>query len=372
MDHPDFSNIRDLLSQMQTQITENRVPHARLITGKSGSGLLEVALLHAAELLTGDPKDQRVWDLNHPDLHFSFPVVLKSGVSSSDDYMQEWREQLVESTFFNLTHWTNRIAGDVNKSAIIGKDESERITHKLNLKSYMGGRKVMIMWRADLMHLATANKLLKLIEEPPKDTFLILLAQESDELLPTIISRCQKTTFNSIPVKELAPRLETELSIAREDALNLAALAEGDLYAARMLADGGEEDLVFHELFVTWMRLCYKKDVPGIIDWVDSIHGLKRERQKRFLEYSLNFFRQCMLEKHLGADHALLFGKEKAFAGKFGRFVHSGNVVELMELFDREHYHIERNANAKLVMLDLSFSVIRLLHKPLPYEVQSE
>src|SRR5690606_7647418 len=161
------------------------------IVGKTGSGLLPAVLSHISHMLTGNGNDQTVWSLNHPDIHFTFPIVIKQGVSSSDDYMVEWRECVTSNPFFDIKHWTQHIAGDINKSAIIGKDESQRIMHKMFLKSYLGGKKFLIVWKADLANTSTSNKLLKLIEEPPDNTYIFLLAESIEDMLPTIISRCQ-------------------------------------------------------------------------------------------------------------------------------------------------------------------------------------
>ena len=372
MPYQQFQTISRLVEHLNSQVSGGRVPHARMIIGKTGAGALAAAMAHAAMILSEDPNDETVWKLGHPDLHFTFPIVLKSGVSSSDDYMAEWREMVSKDTFFDIRAWTNHIAGDENKSAIIGKGESERIIHKLNLKSYLGGNKVLIVWGADLMHTATANKLLKMIEEPPSNTYIILLAENYDEILPTIVSRCQMVNLPEPDMNEMAESLVTKFGINSEKARNLAGLSEGDWYLARLLLEDQADSQVFHDLFVNWMRLCYKRDVPSIVDWVDQMSALKREKQKNFILYSLNFFRQCMLDKYLGSEKSLLFGNERAFAGKFGKFVHGGNIVGLMEVFDQEHYHLERNGNAKLIFLDLSFNVMRLLRVPLPFQKVEE
>ena len=268
---------------------------------------------------------------------------------------------------FDVKHWTQSIAGDVNKSAIIGKDESQRIMHKMHLKSYLGGRKVLIVWKAELANDSTLNKLLKLIEEPPADTYIYLLAESTEGILPTIISRCQMGHLAEPGLDEMSDHLSSTYGTDMQQARNMSALAEGDLFQAAALLSDNTSNAVFHQLFVSWMRMCYKKALPDIIDWVESANDLKRERQKDFLLYCMNFFRQCMLQKYVGDEHALLFGDEKQFADNFGKFVHGGNAVQLMEIFDREHYNLERNGNGKLIFLNLSFDVIKLLHKAIPY-----
>jgi len=358
-----FESLTKQVEQLNQQSDSGRLPHARLFVGKLGSGLLPVTLRHVAYMLTGDANNTQVLGLNHPDVHFSFPIVLKQGVASSDDCIGEWRDQLKKEDFFNLSDWTNHVAGDANKSAIIGKDESERIVHKLNLKSYLGGKKILIIWAADHLHHATANKLLKLIEEPPEETFIILLAEQPDQILTTILSRCQVRNIQPPTSGEIAAYLREKEEIDHLEANKISALCEGDVGLALSYLADQEESNIFHQLFKAWMRMCYKKDLPGLIDWTEEIHGLKREKQKRFIHYSINFFRQCMLERYLGEQAALLFGEEKQFATNFGKFVHGANIVELMECLNEEHYHIERNGNAKVVFLDLSVKIIRLLHK---------
>lgn len=350
----------DLLNQ---QVDSGRAPHARLLIGNLGSGILSVALGHAAYLLTGDKENQQVHSMNYADLHFSFPFIAQSGVNSSEDFMDKWRTFYNACPYFNLAQWTNNISGDVNKAAIIGKDESEKIVHRLNLKSYLGGKKVLIIWGAEFMHNATANKLLKLIEEPPENTYIVLIAESTEQILQTIISRCQISTIKPSSAIELEQYLIESQQADPITAKNISNLAEGDIANAIQEVHNNEESQLFHEFFVNWMRLCYKKDLPEAIVWAEEVHGLKRERQKRFLKYSLNFFRQCMLERYLGSEHALLFDKEQQFAAKFGKFVHGANVVELMACIDEAYYHIQRNGSAKVIFLDLSVQVIRLLHK---------
>ena len=368
-----FSNIKSVLDGLNEQVDSGREPHARLLVGKSGAGLLPVAMAHASYMMTGKVDDESVMTLNHPDVHYSFPFVLPGGGRKVDcnDFYEDWKSMLAEGTCFDVRSWANKVSGDINKSLLIGSEESSRIMSKLSLKSYLGGKKVLIIWKAELINVSTANKLLKLIEEPPADTYIILLAESTENILPTIISRCQLTRMGEIPIEELSEHLVTEFGLGSEDARNLAALAEGDLRLAENLCGDNSDNVTFHELFVQWMRVSYGRQIIDAIKWVEKIDGLKREKHKSFLQYCLNFFRQCMLSKYAGEDNALLFGNEKSFADKFGKFVHGGNVVDLMQKFDTAHLHIERNANAKLVFLNLSIDMMGLLRKPIPYSETS-
>lgn len=364
-----FPSLVKRLNELNVQVDENKLPHARLIIGKPGYGSYALALAHAAYILSKDTHNKQVLGLNHPDLHLAFPVIQGKGSSNSDIFMEQWRKLSGENLFFNVQDWTNAMDADSNKLPIISKYESSRILQKLSLKSYQGGNKVMIIWGADTMNLTVSNKLLKLIEEPPEKTYLILLAEHAEAILPTVVSRCQTLVLPGLPVKEIGEVLTDEYGIEQGSALNIAGLSEGDFARAKKFGSSDAEGEDFHDLFVTWMRLAYKKDLPSILNWCDEIHGLKRARQQQFVMYSLNFFRQCMLSAYLGDTVALLFGKEKDFAGKFGKFVHGGNVVPMMNILDEAHYHIERNGSAKLIFFDLSVKMIRLLHSKQPYEM---
>ncbi len=362
-----FTHLHRHIDRLNAQIEAGKVPHARLIHAKPGYGSLVLALAHAAQLLKGNAWDEQVWKLNHPDLHFTFPLVSSGNFDTTDDCMNELRMMLEDNPLFDKIDWVSTIAEDANKLAIISKNESDRIWKKLNLKSFSGGSKVMIIWGADSMNIATANKLLKLIEEPPNDTYIILLAENTEDILPTILSRCQLWRLPPLPLGEVKEALIQNFSLSAEQAQNVAALSEGDFAVGRRHALDHSDGNEFHPLFVNWMRAAYKKDLPALVDWSEEVHKLKRSKQQRFIQYALNFFRQCMIGKYVGNDSALLFGGEKDFAAKFGKFVHGGNIVELMTLLDEAHYHVERNGSAKLIFLDLSVKIIRLLHKKEPY-----
>ena len=344
---------------------EERNSHALLFLGKNGSGTLPLAIEYAKMLIGGVNPDgatkKMLEGYTHPDFHFSFPVVLSNG-KTSDGVITQWREMLAENAYMDIHEWIEKISGDANKKGVIGKDESQAIIKKLNLKSYQGGNKVMLIWMANEMNISAANKLLKIIEEPPAKTYFLLVAENHESILPTILSRTQIIKVPKYSTEVISNELQRNYQVNNDVAYSLASLSEGDFNKAKTLVLEQDSNATYFDVFVSWMRLCYKKDVNGLIDWTDDIATLKREKLKTFLEYGLHVFRQCMLGKYGTDALTAMRGNESDFVKKFGTFIHGKNVIQLNEQFNTAHYHLERNGNGKIIMLDLSFTVLKLLH----------
>ena len=353
-------------------IKEDRISHTQLFVGDEGYGPLPMALAYARALLCSNLQDNdacgtcpsclKINNYAHPDLHFSFPVVLKQKKNTSTAYMLEFREALLKDPYLSLNDWLIHIDGE-NKSGIIGKDESYEVLKKLTLKSFEGGRKIMIIWMAEKMNGSAANKLLKLLEEPPEDTIFLLIASSIDAILPTIISRTQITKFNGLKSEQLTSALQANYQISAEKASEIAMLSEGNYGIARDAALNTDSDSGHFDELVKWMRLCFSKDVVGAIDWVSDFTSKGREEQKQFIAYSLQIFRQSYVGGLVGADNVRLPEKEKAFALKFAPFVNQNTAEGFLNEFSTSYYALERNANPKIVLLDLSFKLFKLVKK---------
>ena len=360
---------------LQKSAENGRIPHAQLFVGKEGCGTLPMAIAYAQFLLCNFSDDVDACNikcnkLQHPDLHFAFPVTTNDSVKKhavSDLFLQDWREFIATQPYGSLFNWLQQI-GVENKQGIIGVDESEAVVKKLKLKSYEGGFKVMIIWMAEKMNIAAANKLLKLIEEPPTKTVFLLITENEEQIINTIRSRCQALHFPALSEQDIANSLIVNNQVADNEAAKIAHQAEGNYNKALHLLQNDSSDLIFEEWFIAWIRTAFRAKgdasvVQQLISWSDTISKTGRETQKRFLDYCLQFFRQALLMNYK-SDHLVFMETESGFdLSKFAPFVHSGNILEIEKELNDAMYHIERNGNAKIILLDLSMKLTRFLHK---------
>ncbi|MCG1035255.1 ATP-binding protein [Polaribacter sargassicola] len=352
-----------------------RIPHAQLFVGKEGSGTLPMAIAYAQFLLCNFSDNADVCNikcdkLQHPDLHFAFPVTTNDNVKKhpiSSLFLEDWRKFIATQPYGSLFNWLQHI-GVENKQGIIGVDEAEDVVKKLQLKSYEGGFKVMIIWMAEKMNISAANKLLKLIEEPPEKTVFILVTENEEQIINTIKSRCQALHFPNLSEQDISNTLIVDHQVSDNDAAKIAHQAEGNFNKALHLLHNDSSDLVFEEWFVAWVRTAFKARgnaavVQQLIEWSDTIAKTGRETQKRFLDYCLQFFRQAMLLNYKSENLVFMETKTGFQLSKFAPFVHAGNILEIEKELNDAIYHIERNGNAKIILLDLSMKLTRFLHK---------
>jgi DNA polymerase-3 subunit delta' len=360
---------------LQKSAENGRIPHAQLFVGKEGCGTLPMAIAYAQFLLCNFSDDVETCNikcnkLQHPDLHFAFPVTTNDSVKKhaiSDFFLEDWREFIATQPYGSLFNWLEHI-GVENKQGLIGVDESEAVVKKLKLKSYEGGFKVMIIWMAEKMNIAAANKLLKLIEEPPNKTVFLLITQNEEQIINTIRSRCQALHFPALSEQDIANSLIVKNQVADNEAAKIAHQAEGNYNKALHLLQNDSSDLIFEEWFIAWIRTAFRAKgdasvVQQLILWSDTISKTGRETQKRFLDYCLQFFRQALLINYK-SNQLVFMETESGFdLSKFAPFIHSGNILEIEKELNDAMYHIERNGNAKIILLDLSMKLTRFLHK---------
>ncbi|MEY8020381.1 ATP-binding protein [Muriicola sp. SD30] len=357
-----------------------RIPHAQLFVGPEGSGTLPVALAYAQYILCGNSSGENIngdeacnlkcKSFTHPDLHFAFPVSNTENIKSravSDNFLKEWRSFLKEDPYGSLFDWY-RYIGIEKKQGQIGVDEAMDIVKKLSLKSYEGGYKVMIIWMAERMNSSAANKLLKLLEEPPHKTIFLLVAEDEENILQTIRSRCQLLHFPPLPEEAIAQAL-VENGVPRQEAVHLAHESNGNYNKALELMNKDSEELIFEKWFVQWVRSAFqakgkKGAIHELILWSEEVAKTGRETQKNFLKYCMSVFRQAMLVNYQADSLAYMKIHVDGFQfDKFARFVHENNVLKIMEELEEAIYHVERNGNSKIILTDLSIKLTRLLHK---------
>lgn len=369
--------------QLRRSVREGRIPHAQLFTGISGIGKLQLALAYAQYLNCPHRTDEdscgqcptclQFEKLQHPDLHFVFPIV--GSDETCDNFLEPWRKIILEQHYFDLDDW-HQALGVETKQSMIYEKESGEILRKLSLKPYGDGYKVMIIWQPEKMNTTTANKLLKLLEEPPVQTVFLLVSEHPEQLLTTIQSRVQ-----TIPV----PRLETETiaqalqqkGIPASKATDIARIANGSYLAALKKADESEENTRELHDFIELFRDAYtvgvisdpqkkfeslKKLRQWSLDMADSKVG--RERQKHFLQYAQQQVRENYIRNVGQPDLNYQMEAERAFSDKFAPFIHNGNVEAIMNQLDLAERQIEQNGNAKVIFFDLCLQMIVLIKKP--------
>ncbi|MBA4745312.1 MAG: DNA polymerase III subunit delta' [Muricauda sp.] len=377
-----FKNVLGLehiKNHLVTTAETGRVAHAQLFVGPEGSGVLPMALAYAQYLLCGNTGGENDGEntvcntkcnsLTHPDLHFAFPVSNSDKVKShavSDHYLEEWRQFVKDQPYGNLFDWYRHI-GIEKKQGQIGVDEAQDMVKKLSLKSYEGGYKVLIVWMAEKMNVSAANKLLKLIEEPPNKTILLLLAEDEEQIINTIRSRCQILNFPPLAEQVITDEL-IQRGVAQTEALTIALEANGNFNKALDLLNKDSEDLVFERWFVQWVRSAFKAKgnkgaVQELILWSEEVAKTGREVQKKFLNYCLTIMRQALMLNYKANE--LVYAKvhmEGFDLNKFAPFVHENNILDIVKELEQAIFHVERNGNSKLIFTDLSIKLTRLLH----------
>ncbi|NRD22177.1 DNA polymerase III subunit delta' [Winogradskyella litoriviva] len=372
---------KHIKNHLTTSVDAGRIAHAQLFVGPEGSGTLPMALAYAQYILcsnvngenTGgnDSCNIKFKNFSHPDLHFAFPVTTSDKVKSkpvSSFYLEEWRQLLDQQPYGNLFDWYKMLGVD-NKQGQIGVEEALQIVKSLTLKSYEGGYKVMLIWMAEKMNTASANKLLKLIEEPPEKTIFILIAEDEEQIINTIRSRCQILHFPPLAEEAISEALVKNYQIEQSVAIKIAHQANGNYNKACDLIYQDSEDIQFEKWFVIWIRSAFKAKgnkaaIHDLISWSEEIAKTGRETQKKFLNFCLDYFRQALLLNYKANELVYLEPKSDNFKlENFAPFVHNSNIMEISEELQNAIYHIERNGNSKIILTDLSIKLTRLLHK---------
>lgn len=368
---------QDAIDRLLQLVEEERVPHALMFTGPAGSGKLALALAFASYLL-GERHNGRSLLSNdaamvnaetmlakwqHPDLHFSYPVIkASSSKATSDDYVAEWRTLLGKSPYFTMEQWMSAMNAE-NQQAVIYEAESDVLSHTLNMKSALGGYKVSLMWLPERMNATCANKMLKLLEEPPSQTVFLLVSEEPERLLETIRSRVQRFDVHHIDTTDIERALINKRGIAPDMAHRIAHTAAGNWFKAVEVLDSDSENRQFFDLFVALMRQAYMRDVKGLKAWAETIAAYGREKQRRMLTYFLHLVRENFISNFKQPELNYMTQEEETFSQHFGRFINERNVVEIAEQLQRTQRDIGQNANAKIQFFNLALNMIILLRR---------
>lgn len=352
---------------------EGRVPHAIMFCGPRGCGKMALALAFASYLICSSGKDAkdscgtchqcamlRSW--SHPDLIFTYPVIKPQGTSAdhkmvSDDFAREWRGMLAEGPYFTMNQWLAKM-GAGNQQAMIYVAESEAVIRKLSMKSSQGGYKINIVWLPERMREDCANKMLKIIEEPPQQTVFIMVCEEPERLLETIRSRVQRIDIRKIDTPSMEKELVQRRAISQEVAHRTARVADGDWIKATEELDAGNENREFLGLFMQLMRQAYARNVKELKGWTETVAALGRERQRSMLAYFQHLVRENFMYNFRNPELVYMTMEEENFATRFARFINEANVIAIDEIFGTAARDIGQNANPKMVFYDVAMRII--------------
>ena len=360
--------------QLIEAVRNNRISHAQLFTGKSGSAKLALALAYA-QFLNCENRTTvdscgicssclKFNNLSHPDLHLVIPVLKTKEVQKpvSDHFIGKWRDFITNNYYGSLNGWIDSF-GTENKTGQQGtiyKDEANNIHKKLSLKNYEAEYRVVLIWMPERMNLEVSNKLLKLFEEPPKGTIFLLITENTNQLLPTIISRLQTIKIADFTAEDIVNHFG-EQALSLEKAKQLRNLTNADLGKITQILEEKEGELDLFSDFSVWMRLTYKMDVQGISKWVDNLSLKGRKQQNLFLSYAIKMVRECLIYNFASDTLLKTNENEFAFLTKFSPFIHEENSVMIIEKLEESIKAINRNANAKILFFELSLQMVKFL-----------
>ena len=370
--------------QLRQAVREGRIPHAQLFAGQVGVGKLRLALAYAQYLNCPHRTEEdscgqcptclQYQKLQHPDLHFVFPIVKTDDGDTCDAFMEQWRNIVLNKSYFDLDDWYKAL-GVETKQGIIYEKESGEILRKLSLKSFGEGYKVMIIWQPEKMHVACSNKLLKLLEEPPEKTVFLLVSEHPEQLLSTIQSRVQTIRVPRLPEQTVAEALVRD-GVAASDANDIARIANGSYLLARKKAGETEENQQELHDFIELFRDAYTvgvindaqkkfESLSKLRQWSQDMADSKvgREKQKHFLQYAQQQVRENYIRNFGQPELNYQMAGEREFSVRFSPFIHDGNVEQIMNQLALAERQIEQNGNAKIIFFDLCLQMIVLIKK---------
>jgi DNA polymerase-3 subunit delta' len=366
-----------IIGRFINTVKTGRISHAQLLHGPEGSGKLELAIAFAQYVSCANktetdscgtcPSCKKYEKLIHPDLHFVYPVVRTKKFTKpvSDHFANEWRTFILEHKKHKLNLWLDLMGNEDGQAGIFAHESSE-IIRKLNLKTFESEYKIMVIWLPEKMNLSSANKLLKMIEEPPMKTLFLLVSDYPEQIINTIRSRSQFVLIPKIDNDSLSKELRETYKVPRTDLKRIVKLANGNLFKALDVIENSESEKYNFELYTKLMRLSYSAKIIDLTKWVDEISGMGREKQKNFLAYSLKMFRENFILNNSHSEKEKLnqlTTYEENFSIKFSTFIHKNNIFEIYEEINKAHLHILRNGMDKIIFLDLALKLVKLLRR---------
>ena len=354
--------------QLIQTVADNRVSHAQLFLSSSGSGALPLAIAYAQYINCLDKSAvdscgvcsscRKYARYIHPDLHFSYPFFASKDIKIAVDVLDEWRNMLLHDPYFDLDIWRSQLHAE-NKQANINIAECHDIIKKLSYKAFEGETKVLILWLPEFLD-KEGNALLKIIEEPPKNTLFLLVANNQEQILSTLLSRTQIVKIPKLPDATIEQYLVEKHALSEQQAKEYSFLADGNLIDAKLLVEQTQNDHA--EKFAEWLRMGYSNKGLDLIAFVDQAASWGRENQKNFLKYGISFLRDCSLLLSEAAELVKLPPRALETAKKLSAHVLDLNMAgAIISELETAHYHIERNANPKILFLDVSLQLVKII-----------
>lgn len=370
MQFADIYGLTETKKRLLRAIKNRQIAHAQLFFGNSGCANLSLALAYAcfihceqaqAEDSCGQcPSCKKHKKFIHPDLNFVFPVTTSKKVSTkplSQDYLEEWRDALRQNPYLSLSRWLE-IIGAENKQANISVEESRNIIKTLSLKAYEGGYKILMIWLPEFMNIQSANAILKILEEPRPDTLFLLVSQNYQKLLPTILSRVQSVQIPDFTDEEIQTNLLQHHDLDIQKVKNIAYLAAGDLNRALELVGEMAQDP--HDFLRDWLRACYKSDFTQLYHFTEQFNQWAKDAQKSLFGYGLSTFREALVFKSGNLALMRMSDEKTKFVQGFSGTLNIEKIEDLYTIFNEAMYHLERNANAKITFMDVSLQLAKL------------
>jgi DNA polymerase-3 subunit delta' len=358
----------EIKRQLVQTVAENRVSHAQLFLSCEGTGALPLAIAYAQYINCLDKNEsdscgvcsscRKYERYIHPDLHFSYPFFASKDVKIAVDVLEEWRTMLLADPYVDMDIWRSQLSAE-NKQANINIAECHDIIKKLSYKAFEAETKVLIMWLPEYLE-KEGNSLLKIIEEPPANTLFLLVATNQEQILSTLLSRTQIVKIPKLPLETVEEYLSHKHNLSEEQAAAYSFLADGNLIEAKALAAHAHNDNA--EIFAEWLRMGYGNRVPDLMTFVDQASGWGRENQKNFLKYGISFLRDCSLILSGAESLVKLPARALDTAKKLSKHVLDLNMASaIITELEQAHYHIERNANPKILFLDVSLRLVKII-----------
>jgi DNA polymerase-3 subunit delta' len=362
------------IKQHLLEVTNSgKIPHAQLFLSQPGAGALALALAFTQYVVCENKTESdscgvcgacvKAQKMIHPDIHYTYPIVPKKpspSPSLSTDYIVEWRKEIIENPYINELEFLQAIGAE-NKQGNISADEARNILNGLKLTTFEATYKIQIIWMAEALS-KEGNILLKLLEEPPENTLLILIAENQEEILPTILSRCQVVKINKIDDDSVASEL-LKKGVPTNRAKHIAYLADGNYNEALKLIDSSTsiETIRLTELLKYAIRMQEGTNAGALVKWADDMSKIGRENLKSFLEYLLHILRETLQMKFAPNAPIRLTDDEQKTAQALIKYTNLNKLSDLLELISKKHYEIERNVSPKMVLLDMALKLNKII-----------
>lgn len=362
---------KKIINQLKKSIYQNRIPHAQIFLGETGFGTLALSIAYASEILYQEniKNIEKIKKLIHGDLHFFFPTIQNENyLISRNLFLSDWIKFIYKNFYISIDEWYNFIKIN-NQQGVINTKDVDLIFNTIKLKSIEGGSKIIIIWMIDKINLVSANKFLKILEEPPINTYFILIAENKYKIISTILSRCQIINIPPIKNEDIINNLYEKYKYSKREIYDFIRKSNGNWNIILQLIHKINRNEEFEKYLIIWVRLAFQiKKQPKFLIELNNLSlilsNFGREKQKKFLNYSLEFFRQAWINNYSIDSLIYLNINQNQFNWSvFSKYINQKNIVLILKEISKANFYIERNANSKIVFLNLLIVLSKFLHK---------